>query len=56
MDIRTGRTYESIDDARRDGVPESDIAFVDRGGQPHFAKPPKIAFTKGSFKPIKATT
>ena len=28
MDIRTGKTYETYDDARRDGVPESDIALV----------------------------
>lgn len=28
MDIRTGRTYETYDEAVRDGVPESDIARV----------------------------
>ena len=53
MDLGTGRTYKSFDDARRDGVPESDIAFVDERGRPSFAKPPKVVFTKGSFKPVE---
>lgn len=52
MDIRTGRTYETIEEARRDGVPLSDVAFVDERG-PHFAKPPRLKFTKGSFKPVE---
>lgn len=56
MDIRTGKTYESIDEARADGVPESDIAFVDfKDGEPRpsFARPVKVKFSKGSFKPVK---
>ena len=56
MDIRTGRTYESFNDALADGVPEADIAEVRRTKtgefEPHFR--PKVKFTKGSFKPIKA--
>lgn len=27
MDIRTGKTYATHDEARRDGVPDSDIAL-----------------------------
>lgn len=56
MDIRTGRTYESIDQARSAGVPESDIAridFADGQPNPQFARPPKVKFTKGSFKPVE---
>ena len=28
MDLRTGRTYSTVEDARAAGVPESDIAHV----------------------------
>ncbi len=57
MDIRTGQTYETLESARRSGVPEADIAHVTRGGdgepRPSFAKPPALKFTKGSFKPVE---
>ena len=56
MDMRTGRTYETYEDAARAGVPESDIAEIRRGvngePEPHFRRP-KLKFTKGSFKPVK---
>jgi len=57
MDIRTGRTYESFEDARRDGVPPSDIALIvegEDGPRPRFMPPPKVKFSKGSFKPVKS--
>jgi hypothetical protein len=41
MDIRTGKTYETLDAARADGVPESDIAEVDW---------PIVRFEAGPFK------
>jgi hypothetical protein len=60
MDMRTGRTYESYDAASADGVPESDIALIECGPdgepRPSFAKPPKVRFTKGSFKPVPQET
>lgn len=56
MDIRSGRTYDTFEAARANGVPESDIARIDfdadGGPRPSFAKPPKLKFTKGSFKPV----
>ena len=33
MDIRTGKTYDSVEAARLDGVPDSDIAEVDAKGE-----------------------
>lgn len=58
MDMRTGKTYDSLEAARADGVPESDIALVEYGPdgepKPSFAKPPKVKFSKGSFKPVGA--
>jgi hypothetical protein len=54
MDIRTGKTYETVDEALLDGVPVSDIAHVEcelsaveqrlRDGLP------VVKFSKGSFK------
>lgn len=47
MDINTGKTYGSFEEARRAGVPASDIAHVEqrlRDGRP------VVKFTKGSFK------
>lgn len=56
MDMRTGRTYETREDAISAGVPESDIALIKFGPdgepRPSFAKPAKVKFTKGSFKPV----
>lgn len=58
MDLRTGRTYSTREEAIAAGVPESDLAYIDRGvnGEPtvSFARPPKVKFTKGSFKPVAA--
>ena len=56
MDIRTGKTYETLEAALSAGVPESDLALIEHGPdgepRPSFAKPPKLKFTKGSFKPV----
>jgi hypothetical protein len=57
MDIRTGKTYDTYQAARDAGVPESDIARIDRGinGEPNprFMPAPKVKFSKGSFKPVR---
>ena len=50
MDIRTGKTYDTQEAAVADGVPESDIAHVERrlrDGQP------VVKFSKGSFKSFR---
>jgi hypothetical protein len=50
MDLRTGRTYETEQQAIDDGVPESDIAHVEqrlRDGKPI------VKFSKGSFKSFR---
>lgn len=60
MDLRTGRTYASVEAARADGVPESDIAHVVWpeaitkmvDGIPLHRPEPKVSFSKGSFKPV----
>ncbi len=47
MDMRTGKTYESEQQALDAGVPRSDIAHVEqrlRDGKPI------VKFSKGSFK------
>lgn len=51
MDIRTGRTYATREDALADGVPESDIAHVTpgTGGRAHL-EGPRVAFKNGPFK------
>lgn len=58
MDLRTGRTYSTREEALAAGVPESDIAFIEHAPdgepRPSFAKPAKVKFTKGSFKPVAA--
>ncbi len=46
MDIRTGRTYGTFDEAVADGVPESDIAHIDD----RIAGQPIITFKTGPFK------
>lgn len=47
MDIRTGRTYDTLADALKDGVPESDIAHVEhRDGEDG----PIVTFPSGPFK------
>lgn len=45
MDIRTGKTYSTKQDALNDGVPESDIAFVISS-----KNLPKVKFASGPFK------
>lgn len=48
MDIRTGKTYETLEAAFADGVPESDVAHILeqrlKNGEPI------VKFSKGSFK------
>lgn len=46
MDIRTGETYATREDARAAGVPDSDIAEVVRGD----SDIPEVRFTSGPFK------
>lgn len=43
MDIRTGKTYASKDEAISDGVPESDIAEISRELK-------NVKFSSGPFK------
>jgi hypothetical protein len=46
MDMRTGETYESVEAARKAGVPISDIAEIrQRPGQE-----PEVRFPSGPFK------
>ena len=45
MDIRTGKTYETLDDALADGVPESDIAEIIKDDII-----PEVRFISGPFK------
>ena len=47
MDLRTGKTYDTKDDALRAGVPESDIAEVLIG---KLADEPEVRFSSGPFK------
>lgn len=46
MDIRTGQTYETREDARRAGVPDSDIAEIVRADK----GVPEVRFSSGPFK------
>ena len=46
MDMRTGRTYETLDEALKAGVPESDIAHVEQHGDDE----PLVTFATGPFK------
>ncbi len=46
MDIRTGETYNTKEDALAAGVPESDIAEIIRGD----SSIPEVRFTSGPFK------
>jgi hypothetical protein len=59
MDIRAGKTYDTFESARAAGVPDSDIARIDRdiNGEPRqrFMPAPKVRFSKGSFKPVRRT-
>jgi hypothetical protein len=60
MDIRTGKTYRTREEALEAGVPESDLALIERGPdgepRPSFANPPKLRFSKGSFKQAEEQT
>lgn len=47
MDLRTGKTYESYEAARAAGVPDVDIAIVERRLRDGM---PVVKFSKGSFK------
>ena len=47
MDIRTGRTYETKDEALAAGVPESDIAHITVKNDPNV---PIVQFSAGPFK------
>jgi hypothetical protein len=46
MDLRTGETYKTKDDAKRAGVPASDIAEIIRGDN----NIPIVRFASGPFK------
>lgn len=46
MDIRTGQTYETREEARADGVPASDIAERTK----HDPAVPEVKFSSGPFK------
>lgn len=46
MDIRTGQTYETREDAEAAGVPASDIAEIVRGD----SSIPEVRFSSGPFK------
>ena len=51
MDIRTGRTYETLEAALAAGVPEYDIAHVTKqqGGRRDLTGP-RVSFKGGPFK------
>lgn len=46
MDMRTGKIYENFEDAIKDGVPESDIAMIDKD----ILGEPIVKFKNGPFK------
>lgn len=46
MDIRTGKMYDTREDAQADGVPDSDIAEVTRADP----NAPVVRFSSGPFK------
>lgn len=46
MDLRTGETYRTKEDALAAGVPESDLAEIVRGD----ASIPEVRFASGPFK------
>lgn len=51
MDMRTGRTYESLQDALADGVPRSDVAeIVDAKRVRRDRSIPEVRFSAGPFK------
>ena len=54
MDLRTGKTYGTVEEARADGVPESDIAQLrsDAGAvlKKIFDELPIVTFASGPFK------
>lgn len=52
MDIRSGKTYETLDAALADGVPRSDIAHVTTDERLNRGLP-IVKFSKGSFKSFK---
>lgn len=48
MDIRTGHIYETLEEARKAGVPDEFLVQGDRKTLDYLK--PRIKFTKGSFK------
>lgn len=52
MDLRTGRAYKSLEEARKDGVPDSDLMEVDVTPDGEMRPAIKVQFSKGSFKPV----
>ena len=46
MDLRTGKTYDTKEEALADGVPESDIAEIVRRDK----SLPEVRFSSGPFK------
>lgn len=55
MDLRTGKMYDSVEAARADGVPESDIAHVvlPKHNGETLRPEPRVTFPKGPFKSLK---
>jgi hypothetical protein len=55
MDIRTGKTYSTREEALEAGVPESDMALIEQEPDEEARRPrypPKVKFSKGSFKRV----
>ncbi len=55
MDLRTGKMYPTKEDALKDGVPESDIAELDRRFDEVRNQIPKVKFSKNVFGSFKNT-
>lgn len=56
MDISTGKTYATKEEALAAGVSEADLALLTDGirgvPRPSFVKPASLRFSKGSFKRV----
>jgi hypothetical protein len=56
MDLRTGRTYSSVEEARAAGVPQSDIVEVvypDEPRKKNARSVPTVRFPKSPFGSIR---